>query len=140
MLFCLGERKTNCREESRERTLTQRKGRGKEKETRRERNREEKKKKEEEKDSERKRKEEKKRQNEEIKEAERKRKEEEKKRKEVEKENDKKRKVEERWRKERFIAQKFVKHAPVFRTEFDTSRKEYLDQILQKSDSEPAVD
>lgn len=33
-----------------------------------------------------------------------------------------------------------MKHAPVFRTEFDTSRMEYLDQILKKSDSEPSVD
>jgi chromatin assembly factor 1 subunit A len=33
-----------------------------------------------------------------------------------------------------------VKHAPVFRTEFDASRKKYLEQILKKSDSEPSVD
>ncbi|EFX76391.1 hypothetical protein DAPPUDRAFT_322245 [Daphnia pulex] len=91
------------------------------------------------KEEEKKRKEEEKRQNEEIKEAERKRKEEEKKRKEEEKENDKKRKVEERRRKER-SAHKFVKHAPDFRTEFDTPRMEYLDQILRKSDSEPVFD
>jgi chromatin assembly factor 1 subunit A len=110
-----------------------------EKEAERKRKEAEKKKKEEEKEAERKRKEEEKRIKEENKEAERKRKEEEKKRKEEEKENDKKGKVEERKRKEKF-ALKYVKHAPDFRTEFDTSRKKYLEQILEKSDSEPSVD
>jgi hypothetical protein len=111
-----------------------------EKEAERKRKEAEKKKKEEEKEAERKRKEEEKRIKEENKEAERKRKDEEKKRKEVEKENAKKIKEDEERRKKENFAQKYVKHAPDFRTEFDTSRKKYLEQILEKSDSEPSVD